>query len=52
MQVFGRKLVELAEKEGRVLLTQDVKLLRRRLIPRNLAYRVRSLGKQEQLAEV
>ncbi|KAI5081787.1 hypothetical protein GOP47_0001530 [Adiantum capillus-veneris] len=47
-----RKLVELAEKEGRVLLTQDANLLRRGFIPRSYAYRVKSNGKQEQLAEV
>ncbi|MCO5591916.1 hypothetical protein L7F22_045909 [Adiantum nelumboides] len=47
-----RKMVELAEKEGRVLLTQDANLLRRGFIPRNYAYRVKSNGKQEQLAEV
>ncbi|MCO5555998.1 hypothetical protein L7F22_009542 [Adiantum nelumboides] len=45
-------MVELAEKEGRVLLTQDANLLRRGFIPRNYAYRVKSNGKQEQLAEV
>lgn len=44
--------MELAEKEGRVVLTQDVKLLQRGLIPPNLAYRVKTNGKQEQLAEV
>lgn len=47
-----RKLVEQAEKEGRVLLTRDIRLLRRRLVPQNLAYRVQSLAKRDQLAEV
>ncbi|KAL2622343.1 hypothetical protein R1flu_002548 [Riccia fluitans] len=47
-----RELVELAEKEGRILLTRDVKLLRRRLVPENLAYRVKRQGKWQQLSEI
>ena len=47
-----RKLVEQAIGEGRVLLTKDMKLLERRLMPDNLAYYVRKSGKWEQLAEV
>eukprot|EP00850_Spirogloea_muscicola_P022164 SM000280S10719 [mRNA] locus=s280:129259:132570:+ [translate_table: standard] len=48
----ARQLVEQAVDEGRVLLTRDLKLLRRRLLPAHLAYRVRALGKQDQLREV
>eukprot|EP00850_Spirogloea_muscicola_P003733 SM000015S01233 [mRNA] locus=s15:722606:726661:+ [translate_table: standard] len=48
----ARRLVEQAVDEGRVLLTRDLKLLRRRLLPPYLAYRVRALGKQDQLREV
>ncbi|BFI14520.1 uncharacterized protein MPTK1_5g03730 [Marchantia polymorpha subsp. ruderalis] len=47
-----RELVDIAEKEGRILLTRDAKLLRRRLVPASLAYRVRRQGKWDQLAEV
>ena len=47
-----RKLVEQATGEGRVLLTKDMKLLERRLMPDNLAYFVRKSGKWEQLVEV
>eukprot|EP00850_Spirogloea_muscicola_P017138 SM000144S00686 [mRNA] locus=s144:365843:369881:+ [translate_table: standard] len=36
----ARRLVEQAVDEGRVLLTRDLKLLRRRLLPPHLAYRV------------
>ncbi|KAG6557636.1 hypothetical protein Mapa_000917 [Marchantia paleacea] len=47
-----RELVDIAEKEGRILLTRDAKLLRRRLVPASLAYRVKRQGKWDQLAEV
>ncbi|KAL3691712.1 hypothetical protein R1sor_005363 [Riccia sorocarpa] len=47
-----RELVELAEKEGRILLTRDIKLLRRKLVPTSLAYRVKRQGKWDQLAEI
>ncbi|KAG0624463.1 hypothetical protein M758_3G249800 [Ceratodon purpureus] len=47
-----RQMVEQAMGEGRVLLTKDIKLLRRRLMPDNLAHFVKNLGKWEQLAEV
>ncbi|CAM6088539.1 unnamed protein product [Calypogeia fissa] len=47
-----RELVDLAEKEGRVILTRDVKLLRRKLVPTELAYRVKRQGKWDQLAEI
>ena len=50
--VGSRQLVEQAEREGRVLLTRDVKLLRRRLVPPHRALFVKSLSKQEQLKEV
>lgn len=45
-------MVEQAMGEGRILLTKDIKLLRRRLMPDNLAYFVKKLGKWEQLEEV
>lgn len=48
----SRQLVEQAEREGRVLLTRDVKLLRKRLVPPHRALFVKSLSKQEQLKEV
>ncbi|KAH7287635.1 hypothetical protein KP509_32G067300 [Ceratopteris richardii] len=51
-KVDPRKLVELAEKEHRVLLTQDVKLLGRGFMPATHAYHVKSKGKEEQLFEV
>ncbi|KAJ7540558.1 hypothetical protein O6H91_10G021400 [Diphasiastrum complanatum] len=51
-KVEARELVEQAQKEGRVLLTRDMKLLHRHLVPPNLAYRVKSLPKQDQLAEI
>lgn len=47
-----RRMVEVAEMDGRVFLTQDAKLLCRRLFPPNLTYHVKSLGKNQQLAEV
>ncbi|CAM6063524.1 unnamed protein product [Sphagnum tenellum] len=47
-----RQLVEQAEKESRVLLTKDSKLLRRRLVPDGLAYRVKTRNKWDQLAEI
>ncbi|KAH9539545.1 hypothetical protein CY35_15G062900 [Sphagnum magellanicum] len=47
-----RQLVEQAERESRVLLTKDSKLLRRRLVPDGLAYRVKTRNKWDQLAEI
>lgn len=47
-----RQLVEQATREGRILLTKDIKLLRRRLMPDNLSYFVKKSGKWEQLEEV
>lgn len=47
-----RQMVEQSEAEGRILLTKDIKLLRRRLMPENLAYFVKRNGKWEQLEEV
>ncbi|EFJ13438.1 hypothetical protein SELMODRAFT_122415 [Selaginella moellendorffii] len=48
----ARQLIEQAQREGRILLTRDVKLLRQRLIPSNQAYRVKHLTKKEQLTEI
>ncbi|CAI5465460.1 unnamed protein product [Closterium sp. Yama58-4] len=47
-----RKLIEWAEMEGRVLLTRDVKLFRRRLLPASHMHLIRSTDKREQLREV
>ncbi|CAI5999420.1 unnamed protein product, partial [Closterium sp. NIES-64] len=47
-----RKLIEWAEREGRVLLTRDVKLFRRRLLPPTHMHLIRSTDKREQLREV
>ena len=47
-----RVLVEWAEGEGRVLLTRDAKLLKRRLLPPGYSYLVQNTDKKEQLKEV
>eukprot|EP01018_Ginkgo_biloba_P012578 Gb_15148 [translate_table: standard] len=47
-----RQLVEQAQEEKRILLTRDIKLLRRHLMPSNQAYQVKNLAKQDQLVEV
>ncbi|XP_027332171.1 exonuclease mut-7 homolog [Abrus precatorius] len=47
-----RALIEQAQKEKRVLLTRDAKLLRHDYLTKNQIYRVRSLLKNEQLLEV
>ncbi|CAI5510370.1 unnamed protein product [Closterium sp. Naga37s-1] len=46
------KLIEWAEREGRVLLTRDVKLFQRRLLPPTHMHLIRSTDKREQLREV
>lgn len=47
-----RQLIEQAQEERRILLTRDIKILRRHINPSNQAYRVKNLAKQEQLHEV
>ncbi|KAF8690851.1 hypothetical protein HU200_041251 [Digitaria exilis] len=47
-----RELLNQTYKEGRVLLTRDVKLLRYQYLASNQVYRVKSLLKHDQLAEV
>ncbi|MCL7040834.1 hypothetical protein MKW94_015631 [Papaver nudicaule] len=47
-----RQLVDQAQKENRVLLTRDAKLLRHDYLIRNQIYRVKSLLKNDQLLEV
>lgn len=47
-----RQLIDQAQEERRILLTRDIKLLRRHMKPSNQAYRVKNLAKQEQLHEV
>ncbi|KAK7293521.1 hypothetical protein RJT34_16389 [Clitoria ternatea] len=47
-----RALIEQAQKEKRVLLTRDAKLLRHDYLAKNQIYRVKSLLKNEQLLEV
>ncbi|XP_061364430.1 uncharacterized protein LOC133307886 isoform X2 [Gastrolobium bilobum] len=47
-----RKLIEQAQKEKRVLLTRDAKLLKHQYLTKNQIYRVKSLLKNEQLLEV
>ncbi|KAK7320844.1 hypothetical protein VNO77_30694 [Canavalia gladiata] len=47
-----RALIEQAQKEKRVLLTRDAKLLRHDYLTKNQIYRVKSLLKNEQLLEV
>lgn len=49
---LSRDLIEQAEKEKRVLLTRDAKLLRFEYLIKNQIYRVKSLHKNEQLREV
>lgn len=47
-----RMLIEQAQKEKRVILTWDAKLLRHDYLTQNQIYRVKSLLKNEQLLEV
>ncbi|KAL6953991.1 hypothetical protein U1Q18_041658 [Sarracenia purpurea var. burkii] len=47
-----RVLIDQAQREKRVLLTRDVKLLRHEYLIKNQIYRVKSLLKNEQLLEV
>ncbi|KAG5558880.1 hypothetical protein RHGRI_008735 [Rhododendron griersonianum] len=47
-----RRLIDQAQREKRVLLTRDVKLLRHEYLLENQIYRVKSLLKNEQLLEV
>ncbi|KAH7854890.1 hypothetical protein Vadar_018784 [Vaccinium darrowii] len=47
-----RGLIDQAQREKRVLLTRDVKLLRHEYLLENQIYRVKSLLKNEQLLEV
>ncbi|CAI9762500.1 unnamed protein product [Fraxinus pennsylvanica] len=47
-----RDLIDQADKEKRVLLTRDAKLLRHEYLIKNQIYRVKSLLKNEQLLEV
>ncbi|TVU39599.1 hypothetical protein EJB05_13025 [Eragrostis curvula] len=47
-----RELLNQTYKEGRILLTRDVKLLRYQYLASNQVYRVKSLLKHDQLAEV
>ncbi|KAM2031126.1 hypothetical protein FF2_041673 [Malus domestica] len=47
-----RQLIDQANKEKRVLLTQDAKLLRHDYLINNHIYRVKSLLKNEQLLEI
>ncbi|XP_059628999.1 uncharacterized protein LOC132271583 [Cornus florida] len=47
-----RDLIDQAQKEKRVLLTRDAKLLRHEYLIKNQIYRVKSLLKNEQLLEV
>uniref|UniRef100_A0A7C9AR29 DNA-directed RNA polymerase n=1 Tax=Opuntia streptacantha TaxID=393608 RepID=A0A7C9AR29_OPUST len=49
---LSRDLIEQAEREKRVLLTRDAKLLRFEYLIKNQIYRVKSLHKNEQLREV
>ncbi|XP_021763683.1 uncharacterized protein LOC110728331 [Chenopodium quinoa] len=48
----SRELIEQAQKEKRVILTRDAKLLRHDYLLENQIYRVKSLLKNEQLLEV
>ncbi|KAA8533575.1 hypothetical protein F0562_030991 [Nyssa sinensis] len=48
----ARDLIDQAQKEKRVLLTRDAKLLRHEYLIKNQIYRVKSLLKNEQLLEV
>jgi len=50
--ILHRDLIEQAEREKRVLLTRDAKLLRFEYLIKNQIYRVKSLHKNEQLREV
>ncbi|XP_057479755.1 uncharacterized protein LOC130767020 [Actinidia eriantha] len=47
-----RDLIDQAQREKRVLLTRDVKLLRHEYLIKNQIYRIKSLLKNEQLLEV
>ncbi|XP_019430744.1 PREDICTED: exonuclease mut-7 homolog [Lupinus angustifolius] len=47
-----RELIEQAQKEKRVLLTRDAKILRHEYLINNQIYRVKTLLKNEQLLEV
>lgn len=49
---LSRDLIEQAEREKRVLLTRDAKLLRFEYLIKNQIYRVKSLHKNDQLREV
>lgn len=49
---FIRGLIDQAQREKRVLLTRDVKLLRHEYLLENQIYRVKGLLKNEQLLEV
>ncbi|GAB2265044.1 hypothetical protein Dimus_000111 [Dionaea muscipula] len=48
----SRQLIDQAQREKRVLLTRDAKLLRHGYLIRNQIYRVKSLLKNDQLLEV
>ncbi|KAK1399418.1 3'-5' exonuclease domain-containing protein [Heracleum sosnowskyi] len=48
----SRTLIEQAEKEKRVLLTRDAKLLRHDYLIKNQIYRLKNLLKKDQLVEV
>lgn len=50
--IFFRELIYQAQKEKRVLLTRDAKLLRHEYLIKNQIYRIRSLLKNDQLLEV
>lgn len=52
MSVLYRDLIDQADKEKRMLLTRDAKLLRHEYLIKNQIYRVKSLLKNEQLLEV
>jgi uncharacterized protein with PIN domain len=47
-----RELLNQIYKEGRILLTRDVKLLKYQYLATNQVYKVKSLLKHDQLAEV
>ncbi|PON81230.1 DNA polymerase [Trema orientale] len=48
----ARELIDQAQRENRILLTRDAKLLRHEYIIKNQIYRVKSLLKNEQLLEI
>ena len=47
-----RELLNQVYKEGRILLTRDVKLLKYQYLATNQVYKVKRLLKHDQLAEV